>query len=170
MKRLNLRRCCCSPPPPRPLAAQVADAAAVAAPGDGPEDAKLKALFHASDEANLKRNPVAALFRGDLRYADQLGDFLTDAKTAADKQALLDDLAGLKRIDRAKLTPVDQIAYDVFKNEKQTALKGLCARTSSGSTARCRSIISPASRPSIPISRRGRGRRRSRRSRITRTI
>ena len=84
---------------------------------------KLKALFRASDEANLKRNPVLALFRGDMRYADQLGDFLTDAKTAADKQGLLDDLAGLKRIDRAKLTPVDQIAYDVFKNEKETALK-----------------------------------------------
>lgn len=106
-----------------PAIAQVPAAAPAAAPADGPEDVKLKALFRASDEANLKRNPIQALFRGDMRYADQLGEFLTDAKTAAEKQALLDDLAGLKRIDRSKLTPVDQIAYDVFKNEKETGLK-----------------------------------------------
>ncbi|MBP7135823.1 MAG: DUF885 domain-containing protein, partial [Sphingomonadaceae bacterium] len=30
-------------------------------------DARLKQLFTDSDEANLKRNPISALFRGDLR-------------------------------------------------------------------------------------------------------
>ena len=105
-----------------PLAAQAS--APTAAPGDGPEDAKLKALFHASDEAGLKRNPITGIFRGDLRYAAHLGDFLTDARLRREKQALLDDLAGLERIDRAKLTPVDRIAYDVFRNEKEIGLKG----------------------------------------------
>lgn len=99
-------------PPPTPL------------PGDGPEDAKLKALFHASDEANLKRNPVEGIFRGDLRYAAHLGDYLTDAHYAAEQKAAEDDLAGLKRIDRAKLTHVDQIAYDVFLNQTDIALRG----------------------------------------------
>ena len=99
-----------------PLAAQ--PTAPVAAPGDGPEDARLKALFAASDEASLKRNPIQGIFRGDLRYADRLGDFLTDARTAAEKRAVEDDLAGLKRIDRAKLTHVDQIAYDVLRTTR----------------------------------------------------
>ena len=109
---------------PTPLLAQAAPAAAVPLPGEGAEDAKLKALFAASDEANLKRNPIMALFRGDLRYADQLGEFLTDHKTAIEKKAREDDLAALAKVDRAKLTPVNQIAYDVFKNEKEVELRG----------------------------------------------
>ena len=95
-----------------------------AQPGDGPEDAKLKALFHASDEASLKRNPISAIFRGDLRYADRIGDWFTPQQMAAEKAAGEADLAGLKRIDRAKLTAVDRIAYDVFRNQTEIALRG----------------------------------------------
>jgi uncharacterized protein (DUF885 family) len=97
----------------------------VAMPGDGPEDAKLKALFHESDEASLKRNPISGIFRGDLRYADRLGDYLTDANINAERAAGESDLARLKAIDRTKLTPVDQIAYDVFQNQTEIALRGL---------------------------------------------
>ncbi|VVT02306.1 conserved exported hypothetical protein [Sphingomonas sp. EC-HK361] len=96
-----------------------------AAPGDVPEDAKLKQLFHDSDEASLKRNPVQAIFRGDLRYADHLGDFLSDAYFAGERKAGEADLAALHRIDRAKLTATDKIAYDVFQNQTEVALKGL---------------------------------------------
>lgn len=42
------------------------------------EGQRLAALFAADDEASLKRNPLNALFRGDMRYADQLGDFISD--------------------------------------------------------------------------------------------
>ena len=56
---------------PRPPAAAPAEAAASA-------HDRLFKLFKDSDEANLKRNPLSALFRGDLRYADQLGDNITD--------------------------------------------------------------------------------------------
>ena len=35
----------------------------------------LFALFKASDEASLELNPLDALFRGDLRYADRFGDY-----------------------------------------------------------------------------------------------
>lgn len=93
-------------------------------PGDGPEDAALKKLFHDSDEASLRRNPIQGIFRGDLRYAAHLGNYLTDAYYAAEQKAAEDDLAGLKRIDRAKLTHVDQIAYDVFENQTEIALRG----------------------------------------------
>ena len=57
---------------PLPLMAQQAQPPA-AQPGEGPEDARLKELFHDSDEAGLRRNPIQAIFRGDLRYADRLG-------------------------------------------------------------------------------------------------
>ena len=96
----------------------------VAQPDDGPDDAKLKELFYRSDEASLKRNPVSAIFRGDLRYADHLGNFLTDAFIAAEKAASEADLLAIERIDRAKLTPVDQLAYDVFENTTRIALRG----------------------------------------------
>lgn len=88
------------------------------------EGERLKALFAASDEAGLKRNPLNGIFRGDLRYADRLGDYLTDAHTAAELAAAEADLKGLQAIDRAKLSPVDQIAYDVFDNQTRIALRG----------------------------------------------
>jgi hypothetical protein len=51
------------------------------------EGQKLKALFAADDEAQLKRNPLGALFRGDMRYADRLGDFITDEYFANERKA-----------------------------------------------------------------------------------
>lgn len=88
-------------------------------------DAALKKLFADSDEASLKRNPISALFRGDLRYADRLGDYITDAYFNAERKAGQDDLKRLNAIDRSKLTPTDQIAYDVFKWQTELGLRGL---------------------------------------------
>ncbi len=99
-------------PPPAPI------------PGDGPEDAKLKQLFYASDERDLKNDPLQAIFRGDMRYADRFGEYLTDARTAQDKRNVEQDLAAIAAIDRSKLTRVDQIAYDVFRNGREVALRG----------------------------------------------
>ncbi|MES3094981.1 DUF885 domain-containing protein [Sphingomonas aerolata] len=99
-------------PPPAPIA------------GDGPEDAKLKQLFYASDERDLKNDPLQAIFRGDMRYADRFGEYLTDARTAQDKRNVEQDLAAIAAIDRSKLTRVDQIAYDVFRNGREVALRG----------------------------------------------
>jgi uncharacterized protein (DUF885 family) len=96
-----------------PAFCQSAAPAPAAAPS--PEDAKLLRIFHDSDEAMLKRQPIQALVRGDLRYADRLGDFFSDASVAEAKAADETDLKALATIDRAKLTPTDQIAYDVFK-------------------------------------------------------
>ncbi|MEG3179387.1 DUF885 domain-containing protein [Sphingomonas sp. LT1P40] len=95
-----------------------------ALPGEGAEDVKLKTLFHESDEASLKRNPISAIFRGDLRYADSVGEFYTEAALMAEKKAAEADLAGLKRIERAKLTRVNQVAYDVFKSDTERGLRG----------------------------------------------
>lgn len=105
---------------PSPLFAQAPPAAVAESP-----DAALKRLFADSDEASLKRNPVSALFRGDLRYADRLGDLGSDAYFAAERAAAEQDLAQLKTIDRSRLTPVNQIAYDVFEYNTLEALETL---------------------------------------------
>ncbi len=109
-----------------PLAAHAkapAAARASVAPNVAPS-AALKALFAASDEAQIKRNPIQALFRGDPRYADQFGDYITNAYIAAEKAAAEADLAALKRIDRATLNADDRISYDVFKYQTEIGLRG----------------------------------------------
>ncbi|SIN61777.1 Uncharacterized conserved protein, DUF885 familyt [Parasphingorhabdus marina DSM 22363] len=88
------------------------------------EGEKLKALFTASDEDNLKRNPISGIFRGDLRYADQFGDYITDEYIAGEKAAQEKELAELRKIDRSKLSATDKIAYDVFEYNKKRALIG----------------------------------------------
>lgn len=101
-----------------------APAASTAAATQSEHD-KLFALFSRSDEAGLKRNPLFALFRGDMRYADRLGDFLTKKLNDAERSAARSELAALKRIDRTKLSATDQIAYDVFAFDRSETLKGL---------------------------------------------
>jgi len=87
------------------------------------EHARLFALFAASDEAELKRNPIEALSRGDLRYADRLGDPFSDAHFNAERAAAASDLVALRAIDRAKLDPTDQIAYDSFEWQTRENLR-----------------------------------------------
>ena len=97
---------------------------AAAAPAETPA-AALHKLFTDSDEAALKRQPINALFRGDLRYADRLGDLYSDAATEAAYQADKTDLAALARIDRTKLNATDRIAYDTFKRNTELDIGGL---------------------------------------------
>ncbi len=85
---------------------------------------QLRAVFAASDEAQLKRNPVYALFRGDMRYADQFGDYITDEYNAGEKAAAEADLAALKRIDRSALSAEDRISYDTFRYTTEVGLRG----------------------------------------------
>ena len=106
----------------------IASASAAAAPTvakSQTEAQKLAALFAEDDEATLKRNPLNALFRGDMRYADRLGDYISDAYFDAERKAAEANLAKLESIDRAKLDPTSQIAYDVYKQNQLDALKGM---------------------------------------------
>ncbi len=113
------------------LSAPIAAMAQTAAPASSPAAAaaetpaaRLRALFVASDEASLKRNPLQGLFRGDLRYAGQFGDYLSDAYLAAEQKAAADDLAALAAIDRDALDDNDRISYDVFRWQRTTDLAG----------------------------------------------
>lgn len=86
---------------------------------------RLFAIFEAADEAELKNNPMSALFRGDLRYADTLGNYLTDAYTDTERANARRNLAALERIDRSALNETDRIAYDVFAYNQREALSNL---------------------------------------------
>lgn len=88
------------------------------------EGEKLRALFHESDEASLRRNPIQGIARGDLRHADRLGDYCSDAYYEAEKSAIQADLKALDGIDRSTLTDTDRIAYDVFRYQRERALAG----------------------------------------------
>jgi len=107
-----------------PASFGLAQPAAAQAPSQSAHDRLFK-LFKDSDEANLQRNPLNALFRGDNRYAAHLGDNITDRYYAAERSAAEADLAGLHAINRADLNPTDQIAYDVFEFSTEDTLKGL---------------------------------------------
>jgi uncharacterized protein (DUF885 family) len=97
---------------------------AVQAQSASADDARLRKLFADTDEASLHRNPLTALYRGDMRFADQLGDPYSDAHDAGEKAADEDALRQLAAIDRARLTPTDRIAYDVFKRSTALDLEG----------------------------------------------
>lgn len=111
---------------PLPLAAQPADnVAAIEHHEAMTEDQKLRALFTEVDEAELKRNPISALFRGDKRYADQFGDYITDEYFDRERAATEANLAALTKIDRSKLSEINQIAYDIFKLNQEEGLENL---------------------------------------------
>ncbi len=86
--------------------------------------ARLKALFAEADEASLRRNPLTALFRGDGRYAAQFGDYLSDAYVAAEREAAEGEMRALQAIDRAALSPAEQVSYDVFRYQAEQRLAG----------------------------------------------
>ena len=90
---------------------------------ESPHD-RLFRLFKDSDEAQLKRNPLFGIFRGDLRYADQFGDYISEPYLAGEKAAAEADLAALRAIDRGSLDATDQLAYDVFEYSTVDGLKG----------------------------------------------
>lgn len=105
-------------------AATTSAAGAPAATSQAPHD-RLFALFAASDEAMLQRNPMAGLYRGDPRFGATMGDPLSDAHNDAERRAAQQELAALRRIDRASLNETDQIAYDVFAYEREETLRQL---------------------------------------------
>jgi uncharacterized protein (DUF885 family) len=111
-----LAGCAASTPP---------EAATPAAQAPASASQALAALFRDSDEASLRRNPIQATARGDLRYADRLGDFFSDSYYEAERAAARADLAALAAIDRGALGPDERVAYDVFKWQRGMDLKGL---------------------------------------------
>ena len=110
---------------PAAMPAATAEPEAVPAPASQSEHDKLFALFAADDETDMRLSPISAIYRGDLRYADTLGDMLTDKNTAERRAQVKTEQEGLAAIDRSKLDATDKIAYDVFAYGAQQSAKGL---------------------------------------------
>ena len=86
---------------------------------------QLARLMADSDEAYLARNPISALYRGDLRFAPQHGDYLSDAYIDAERAAAQRDLRRLATIDLAGLSKSDRLAYDTFRWKRESDLRAL---------------------------------------------
>lgn len=76
------------------------------------EGQRLNAFFAEQWERGLRERPEGASFQGDLRFNDRWTDQSLAAiagREAADREAL----ATLKRFDRSRLSPADQLNYDL---------------------------------------------------------
>jgi uncharacterized protein (DUF885 family) len=117
---------CATAPAPKPIAPVAADPVAVVPPQPARSaHDRLFDLFKASDQATLERNPQSAIARGDLRFADRFGDYISDEYYAGERTAAEQDLAALHTIPRGELNATDQIAYDTFEFETKDALRDL---------------------------------------------
>ncbi|MEQ1810295.1 MAG: DUF885 domain-containing protein [Terricaulis sp.] len=91
-------------------------------------------MFSQSDEEMLRLTPQAATARGDMRYADQFGDLITDDFQDAFETYARRDLARIDALPRAALSDVEQLQYDVFKYQTEFAIRAYesgAARTTS---------------------------------------
>ena len=105
---------------------------------------------------SLRRNPLQALYRGELRYADRLGDLFSDAHFQAEKAAAEHDLAALQTIPRDQLSATDKIAYDAFEFQTKDALAGLqpdILKITEAGTARKNTCNCGSSFPRMPTPR-----------------
>jgi uncharacterized protein (DUF885 family) len=81
----------------------------------------LHTIFHEEWEAHLRRDPFFATVVGDKRYNHRLPEASEDEyqRQAAELRGFIDRL---EKLDRERLTPTDQLNYDVFLRLKQDAL------------------------------------------------
>lgn len=104
------------------LVVGVAGAAGAMADAKADNASALKRIFADSDEAALALSPLGAMIRGDMRYADQFGDYITPGYYARMKANTEDEMKRLDAIDRAALSRDDRIAYDVFRYQGRQLL------------------------------------------------
>jgi len=89
---------------------------------DSPDASKrLRALFDEAWDLDMRDDPLTADYFGDFRFARQWPD--PSYQATKDRAAVYRSLlSSLKRIDRAKVPPRDQLNYDLFQREYQGRL------------------------------------------------
>jgi uncharacterized protein (DUF885 family) len=101
-----------------------ATALMAAAPAARAEAGKtLREFFETEWEWGLKEYPEGATYLGDPRYNDRLTDLSPesfDRRKARRREAL----GRLKAIDRAALSPEDQLSYDLYTRQLETSIAG----------------------------------------------
>jgi uncharacterized protein (DUF885 family) len=110
------------------LAATIAARASSALAAASPEAAKANAIYDGIVEEGLRRYPEGAtalgLDKGDLAWTKSM---LSDSSLSAQEVGIAlgkDQLARLHTIDRAKLTGLDQVNYDVVDFNITTQVEG----------------------------------------------
>jgi len=94
-------------------------------PASPPRDEAAKALHDLFDEAwewELQQDPIQASFLGDRRYNDRWPDDSLPAIEQRHRERVA-FLERLQRIDRARLSPADQLNYDLFETDWRRAVE-----------------------------------------------
>lgn len=91
--------------------------------GPGSESEKLRRLFDLVWEYGLQEGPELATFVGDPRHQDRWTDFspATQARQEAEARKLLEVV---QTLDREKLTPAEQVDYDLFRRRLERQIEG----------------------------------------------
>lgn len=105
--------------PPQGQAAQAGPATAI-----NKEGQQLRTLVDAYYHANVALNPLSAPDMGVYTYDDRFGDYLSDDWIAKSKALETEYLNKVMQIDRNALSADDRITYDMFRYDRQTALRG----------------------------------------------
>jgi uncharacterized protein (DUF885 family) len=82
----------------------------------------LNTLFDAEWEWTMRENPTFASTLGDRRFNDRWPDASLEAIERR-QQHRLQTLARLKTIDRARLSPADQLNYDLFRKDLENDIQ-----------------------------------------------
>ncbi len=90
---------------------------------DANPTAQLKALLDSEWQRHLRESPEDATALGDHRYDDRWSDTRPDAVSARNQEDV-QALKSLLEIDREKLTPADQLNYDLFRGQLELAIEG----------------------------------------------
>jgi uncharacterized protein (DUF885 family) len=83
------------------------------------EDLRLIRIFTEDSARNDQLDPLAALYRSKKADAAALSQVFSDVADRRQLASARQALRALSRIDRARLTPQNQISYDVFRGSKQ---------------------------------------------------
>jgi uncharacterized protein (DUF885 family) len=98
------------------LALLLAFGSQAAEPGE--DTRRLHRLFDTQWEAQARRAPESATFRGDHRYNDRLSDVSAEAQAAQDAQAR-EWLAEAQAIRRDRLGATDRVSLDLFTDARR---------------------------------------------------
>ncbi len=93
----------------------------------GPAKA-LHAFFEEEWNYEMEQNPTQASSLGDRRWNDRWPDRSLEAIRKREEHATK-ALGRLNKIDRGKLSPADQLNYDLFKKDLETDIEGFKFRT-----------------------------------------
>jgi len=101
-----------------------ARAAARAAKAASAEAQRLREITEAWYEQYLQLNPLAATARGDHRYDDRFGDYVSE-RWMADMLAMEQEaLEKLRTVDPARLSGEDLLTYESFRYGREIAIEG----------------------------------------------